>query len=178
VGGRRVINILNNNSTAMDLLSALANLSFIIYIPFVLIELRQANKAERNEEQRRSQERKNAIYTQLIERYVAWQRLCLEYIDLDIADYPEENPRPLTPVQAKQEQLALGILIELFEEAFLAYLDAPPEMRSYQWRGWELYIDDYCAKPNFRKVWNLSRPNMDLRFSEFMEEKIQAKSAA
>jgi hypothetical protein len=173
-----VINILNNNSGAMDLLSALANLSFIIYIPFVLIELRQANKAERNEEQRRAQERKNALYTQLIERYVAWQRLCLEYIDLDIADYPDEHPRTLTPVQAKQEQIALGILVELFEEAFLAYLDAPPELRANQWRGWELYIEDYCAKPNFRKVWTLSRPNMDVRFSAFLESKIRAQPAA
>jgi hypothetical protein len=173
-----VINILNNNSGAMDLLSALANLSFIIYIPFVLIELRQANKSERNEEERRQAERKSEIYSRLIERYVEWQKLCLQYIELDIADYPDENPQQLSPMQAKQEQLALGILIELFEEAFLAYLDAPPEMRGYQWRGWDLYIDDYCAKANFRKVWNLSRPNMDVRFSEFMEAKIQARSAA
>jgi len=161
----------------MNVLSALANLSFIIYIPFVLLELRQSNKSERNEQKRQSEVKKTEIYNQLIQGYVDWQKLCLEYIDLDIADYPDEKPKDLTPIQAKQEQIALGILIELFEEAFLAYLDAPPELRQYQWHGWELYIDDYCLKTNFRNVWNLSRPNMDVRFSEFMEAKMQREPA-
>lgn len=171
-----MINILNNNSDVMGILSALANLSFIVYIPFVLLELRQANKAERNVQQRQSDERKNEIYNRLIQGYIDWQKLCLEYIDLDIADYAEDQPRQLNPLQAKQEQLTLGILIELFEEAFLAYLDAPAELRTYQWHGWELYIDDYCTKPNFRRVWNLSRPNMDVRFNEFLEAKIQSQA--
>jgi hypothetical protein len=173
-----MINILNNNRDAMGILSALANLSFIIYIPFVLLELRQANKAEQNTRKRQSDDRKNEIYNRLIQGYIDWQKLCLEYVDLDIADYSDELPKTLTPIQAKQEQLALGILIELFEEAFLAYLDAPPDLRRYQWRGWELYIEDYCAKENFRKVWNLSRPNMDVRFSEFLEAKMRPRPAA
>jgi hypothetical protein len=171
-----MLGILGSDSPFMDLLSALADLSFIIYIPFVLLELRQSNKSERNEQRRQAEEKKTEIYNQLIQGYVDWQKLCLEYIDLDIADYPDETPKELTPVQAKQEQLALGILIELFEEAFLAYLDAPSDLRTYQWHGWELYIDDYCLKANFRKVWNLSRPNMDVRFSDFMEGKIQRQT--
>jgi hypothetical protein len=168
-----LIGLPNSGTPWLNLLSALANLSFIIYIPIVIFELRQASRAGLREQEREAEARKNEIYAQLIQGYIDWQKLCLQYVDLDIADYADETPRSLTPLEAKQEQLALGILIELFEQAFLAFLDAPPVLRANQWRGWEIYIEDYCQRDNFRRVWKVSRPSMDLRFSEFMEQKIQ-----
>ncbi len=63
--------------------------------------------------------------------------------------------------------------MELFEQAFLAYLDAPNDLRANEWKGWDLYIEDYCRKPNFQKAWAISRPTMDLRFVEFMNGKIE-----
>jgi hypothetical protein len=162
-----------STGTWIDWLTALADLSFIIYIPLVLFELRQSYRAGLRERERELAARKDEIYNRLIERYVDWQKLCLQYIDLDIADYAGEPARDLTPREAKEEQLALGILVELFEQAFLAYLDAPNDLRANEWKGWELYIEDYCRKPNFQKVWAVSRPTMDLRFVEFMNAKIE-----
>jgi hypothetical protein len=165
---------LNGNSTAMNVLAALADLSFIVYIPAVLLELRQANRAELRGQRREREARKNEIYTQLIQSYIDWQKLCLDHLDLDIAGDPDEGPSELSPPQIKRERIALEILIQIFEQAFLAYLDAPEELRTFQWKGWELYIDDYCRKANFRQAWQLSGPNMDQRFASFMDAKMLA----
>lgn len=161
-----------------DVLAALANLSFIVYIPIVVFELRQSYRAAIEERQRQIAARKDEIYNRLTQSYVDWQKLCLQYIDLDIADYADEPVRDLSPREAKEEYLALGILVELFEQAFLAYLDAPNDLRANEWKGWELYIEDYCRRANFQRVWAQSRPTMDLRFTEFMNAKIREVTPA
>lgn len=159
-------------------LNIAATISFIVYIPALFLEQRRAHRSDQKEREKETAERTRAVYDQLVESYMDWQKLCLEYIDLDIADTPDPSSAPpLSPARKKQEQIAFSLLLAIFERVYLAFLDAPEELKKLQWGGWERYMDEYCARPNFRAAWIPGTTNLDLRFEAFMNAKIQQAAA-
>ena len=61
------------------------------------------------------------IYDELNNRFFEYQKIALQYYDLDILDVPNNDPSLGFDKKRKQEMVAYSILFSLFERAFLMF---------------------------------------------------------
>ena len=123
-------------------------------------------------------DREYGTYNALDEKYLSYQKMCMENPALDIFDVPDAAPAALTPAQAKQEVVAFTMLFSIFERAFLMFQDQSTEIKRNQWAGWESYIQSFCARANFRAAWVASGATFDARFQAYMQQLMTASLAA
>jgi hypothetical protein len=125
----------------------------LIGIPAGLFQYIHITQSERRE-------RREKLYGDLNERFIEYQRLCLQYPRLDVADYPRAAPEALTPTEEHQEKIMMVILFNLFESAYLLYKDGDRKSYKTQWPGWDGYIRFYMSRPNFLSAWQAGMPTM------------------
>ena len=135
-------------------------LSYLVVILGIPVAVSQYIRAIRKEQR----DREGATYDAVDDKYIEFQRLCLEYPRLDVWDLPNSSPLELSKEEKKQELIAFTLLLSIFERGFLMKSD----MSSEQWTGWHEYIKDYSKRPNFRHAWKESGGTFDSRFEEFM----------
>ncbi|PCJ32914.1 MAG: hypothetical protein COA90_01380 [Gammaproteobacteria bacterium] len=109
-------------------------------------------------------EREYGTYDALDDKYIEIQQLCLEHPSLDVFDSPFVNPPALTEEQKKQEEAILLIRISIFERAFLMYQRTRSQAKKDQWEGWEIEINEWLARDNFKAVWAEHSPYFDKSF--------------
>ena len=157
----------------LNFLNVLAEVAIILGIPLGLYELNRSSRKEQKD-------REEAVYHALDEKYMSFQRLCLEYPYLDIFDIPDSTPPVLTEKQKKEELIVFTLLFSIFERAYVMYMKTNSKVLRGQWYGWEEYIYDYCKRENFRTAWKISGETFDPRFQldfvHFWEERIEATS--
>jgi hypothetical protein len=142
-----------------DVLNILSALSIIIGIPVALFQYLRTTRLERKAEVQRRQDEREKLYDALDQRFVEYQKLCLQYPYLDVADHPHDNPIVLDQLQRNQERILIVILFTLFESAYLLlFLEGDEEVRKKQWLGWDRYIRFYMARPNFYASWKEGFP--------------------
>lgn len=141
------------------MLEILASLSTALGIPLAIVLFYREKKKERRELE-------FAVYDAPHREYLEYLRLCLEYPELDAAeDSLKEIP---TPLERKTTTL-FTILISMLERAFLLY---GVHRIEEQWRGWDAYIDDWCAQERFRQAWRRLGGQFDERFVEYVNTKL------
>lgn len=138
--------------------------SFCVVILGVPAAVFQYVKAKRREQK----DREYGTYDELDNKYVDYQRVCLEHPRLDVWDIPDPEPKELSPEEVKQEQQLFTILFAIFERAFLMYSDMSTELRRTQWTGWDQYIQSFCERANFCDAWKKSGSTFDLKFEQYM----------
>jgi len=111
-------------------------------------------------------EREYGTFDTLDEKYIEIQQLCLEHPELDVFDTPYENPKDLTEEQKKQEEAILLIRISIFERAFLMYQRTTSKSKKSQWDGWELEINEWFTRDNFKATWGEHGSYFDKAFFE------------
>jgi hypothetical protein len=79
--------------------------------PIALIEFLKARKADRLANEYK-------IYDELDNRFFEYQKLALQYYDLDVLDVPNNDPSLAFDKKRKQEMVAYATLFSLFERAF------------------------------------------------------------
>ena len=127
-----------------------------------------------NAKKREQHQREEGTIQSLDEKYLNYLKLCLQYPHLDVFDYPQTSPRPLTDLEKKQELILFTILVSLFEMAFLMYRGHAENVREKQWEGWVQYIEDFGKRANFREAWKNNLCKMfDTDFQQFIESKFQ-----
>jgi len=109
-------------------------------------------------------EREYGTFDTLDEKYIEIQQLCLEHPELDIFDTPYDSPRQLTEEQKKQEEAILLIRISIFERAFLMYQQTTSQSKKDQWAGWEVEIEEWFSRENFKATWSEHGPYFDKSF--------------
>jgi hypothetical protein len=144
-----------------DFAEFLSYVAFSLGIPAALFEYARQARSERRE-------RELAIYDSLDEGFIEFQKLCLEYPYLDIADIPDERPQELDELQQKQEYTALLILFSLFERAYVMEIDNPTKVTMAQWIGWDRVIRAYFQRKNVIAAWQRVGEWFDPRFMEYM----------
>jgi hypothetical protein len=112
-------------------------------------------------------EREYGTFDALDEKYIEIQTLCLEHPELDVFDSPFTNPKQLSEQQQKQEEAILLIRISIFERAYLMYQRTTSASMNDQWAGWELEINEWFERDNFRAVWKEHAPYFDKSFYEY-----------
>ncbi len=111
-------------------------------------------------------------YDELDNRFFEYQKLALEYYDLDILDVPNNDPSLAFDKKRKQEMVAYSILFSLFERAYLMFSSQADLFRERQWSGWKRFLDDFIRRENVRTAWELSKGTYDTDFQIFMDQKI------
>jgi hypothetical protein len=119
------------------------------------------------------QQREDGTYQSLDEKYLEYQKLCLQHPELDVFDYPHTNARELTNLEKKQELIMFTILVSLFERAFIMYRDHTESVRKKQWSGWETYIEEFGKRPNFREAWKTIGEMFDTDFQQYVQSKFK-----
>ena len=157
--------------TVKDVAQILYYVTLSIAGPLELIEYLKARKVDRLANEYK-------IYDELDNRFFEYQKLALEYYDLDILDVPNDDPSLSFDKKRKQEMVAYAILFSLFERAFLMFSHQAISFQNRQWLGWKHFLDDFIRRENVRIAWNLSKGTYDTEFQKFMDDKIAALKPA
>src|ERR1700691_4772939 len=133
--------------------------------PLAVITYIKVKKTERLEKEYQT-------YDELDNRFFEYQKLALEYYDLDILDVPNNDPSLAFDKKRKQEMVAHAILFSLFERAYLMFSNQADTFRQRQWSGWKRFLKDFLRRENVRIAWELSKATYDTDFQLFMDRKI------
>jgi hypothetical protein len=133
--------------------------------PLAIIAYLKVKKTERLEKEYQT-------YDELDNRFFEYQKLALEYYDLDILDVPNNDPSLAFDKKRKQEMVAYSILFSLFERAYLMFSSQADMFRLRQWSGWKHFLNDFLRRENVRAAWELSKTTYDTDFQSFMDRKI------
>ena len=160
--------------TLRDLAQIIFYLSLSVSGPLGVYQYLKARLMER-----RAQEYK--VYNELDNRLFEYQKLALQYADLDILDLPclnlldmpNREGLPQLDKKRKQELIAHAMLFSLFERAYLMFNSQTTLFKDKQWSGWKLFLDELLHRENVQSAWQLSKHTYDTDFQAFMEGKIQ-----
>jgi hypothetical protein len=133
--------------------------------PLAVIAYIKVKKTERLEKEYQT-------YDELDNRFFEYQKLALQYYDLDILDVPNNDPSLAFDKKRKQEMVAYAILFSLFERAYLMFSNQADVFRQRQWSGWKHFLNDFLRRENVRTAWELSKNTYDTGFQSFMDRKI------
>src|SRR4051795_10010083 len=111
--------------------------------PLAVIAYLKAKKTERIEKEYNT-------YHELDNRLFEYQKLALEYYDLDILDVPNNDPSLSFDKKRKQEMVAYSILFSLFERAYLMFNNQGEAFQKRQWSGWKHFLNDFIRRENVR----------------------------
>lgn len=172
-------------ATITTIATTIASIATPLTLLIGFAQIRQAEKTQAEERNIRIKQEKAALeaaeerkraeaYDALDEKYIDFQRLCLQYPYLDIFDIRDTTSLPIdegqVKIAAKQELIAFTLLFSIFERAYVMYQDTDEKTRTRQWAGWEEYIRMYCERPNFRAAWEISGQTFDTNFQDYMQK--------
>jgi hypothetical protein len=159
----------------MDNVKEIAQIIYYIALsiagPLAVIEYLKSKKSDRLEKEYKT-------YDELDNRFFDYQKLALEYYDLDILDIPNNDPSLAFDKKRKQEMVAHAILFSLFQRAYLMFRNQAELFKNKQWSGWTLFLHTFIQRENVRAAWQLSKTTYDTEFQAFMDAKIAAIAPA
>jgi hypothetical protein len=152
--------------TAKDIAQIIFYVSLSISGPLAVFEYLKAKSKER-------QAHEHKIYDELDNRFFEYQKLALQYYDLDILDLPNVGASVKLDKKRKQEMVAYAMLFSLFERAFLMFHFQTNSFRLKQWSGWKYFLNDIIRRESVRTSWQLTKETYDTDFQRFMDGKIE-----
>lgn len=162
------------NHQIIEYLDVVDKLIIILGLPLAFIQYLKTTKKEKRD-------REYGTYNALDEKYLEFQKLCLDHPYLNIFDIPDANPGKLDAKQKKEELILFTMLFSIFERAYLLYSDQYSEIKKKQWLGWDEYIRSFCERDNFLDAWTISGNTFDTEFEAYMlniiEEVTEMKNA-
>lgn len=112
--------------------------AIIVYL-FERRKLRQAGEEE--------------IYQRLSDEYITFLKLVLDNADLQLLRKRPGPAEDLTEEQAERKQAIFGILVSIFESAYiLVYEEKMNKQTRRLWSSWEDYMTEWCRRPDFRSA--------------------------
>ena len=155
----------------MDTVKDVAQIIYYIALsvagPLALLEFVKARRRDRLANEYKT-------YDELDNRFFEYQKIALQYYDLDILDVPNSDPSLAFDKKRKQEMVAYAILFSLFERAYLMFVHQAEAFQLRQWSGWKHFLNDFIRRESVRAAWRLSKATYDTDFQRFMDEKIVA----
>ncbi len=115
----------------------------VIGLPLAILLFLHEQRKERNNEE-------EEIHQQISDSYTDFLKLVLEHADLGLMSR-EAAPLPLSAEQQERRRVLFGLLVSLFERAYvLAYEDAMNERQRRRWAAWEDWMREWCQREEFR----------------------------
>jgi hypothetical protein len=136
------------------------------------------------EQRKERQNEEEEIYQRLSDEYNDFLKLVIGNADLQLLNR-EGTRTALTPEQEERKYAIFGILVALFERAYiLVYEENMDKQRRRLWRSWEDYMREWCKRRDFcvalpellvgedpdfvRQIQQLAQTNESLRSSEVL----------
>jgi hypothetical protein len=100
----------------LDYLDAASKIIVILGLPLAYFQYKRTKRKEKRD-------REYGTYNALDEKYLEFQKLCLEHPYLNIFDIPDKAPEELNEKHEKEELILFTMLFSIFERAYLLYSD-------------------------------------------------------
>lgn len=130
-------------SGALEWLEFLSYLVTVFGLPLAIgVFVYEQRKERRSDEEE--------LYQQLSDEYMDFLRLALDNADLKL--FRQQPSRAaLTDEQQERKSILFGILISLFERAYLlVYEERMAREQRRLWQSWEDYMREWCRRQDFR----------------------------
>lgn len=102
-----------------------------------------------HEQRRERHNEEEEIYQQLSDDYQDFLKLALDHADLKL--FSKQRPLALDEEQQERRDILFGILVSLFERAYLlVYEPDMPRQTRRLWQSWEDYMREWCRHRDFR----------------------------
>ena len=130
----------------MTLLETMELASYIVTVvglPLgITVYIVEQRKERRNEDEE--------IYQELSDEYMDFLRLALQHADLKLFR-EHSGGEPLNEEQLERKNILFGILVSLFERAYLlVYEEKMSRQARRLWQSWEDYMREWCRRDDFR----------------------------
>jgi len=154
----------------MTLLEKMEFLSYVVTVvglPFaIVVFLLEQRKERRNEEEE--------IYQRLSDEYREFLKLVLDNSDLQLLRR-EGTRQDLTEEQKERRNAIFGILVSLFERAYLlVYEDKMGKHTRRMWQSWEDYISEWVRRADFRDALPGHLEGEDEEFTRYLRRLMEA----
>jgi len=139
-------------------------------LPFAIIVFILEQRKERDNEE-------EEIYQRLSDEYREFLKLVLDNADLQLLR--REGVRQELTEEQKERRLAIfGILISLFERAYLlVYEDDMDKKARRLWRSWEDYMIEWVRRVEFREALPGLLEGEDEEFTQYIRQLAERKLA-
>lgn len=156
----------------MDMLQTWELLSYIVTViglPFAIgIFIYEQRKERQNEEEE--------IFQRLSDEYREFLKLVLDNSDLQLLRH-ETTGQTLTPEQKERRFAIFGILISLFERAYLlVYEDNMDKKARRLWQSWEDYMREWIRREDFHASLPQLLEGEDLEFTEYIRKLAESET--
>ena len=133
----------------------------VVGLPFAIAEFLRQQRKERLAEEEELHQRLNAAYTDFL-------KLVLDNADLQMLRR-RSGTAQLSPEQEERRQALFGILIAIFEQAYvLVYEERMSRQRQRLWQVWADYMQEWCRRDDFRTALPMLLHGEDPEFAAYM----------
>jgi hypothetical protein len=150
----------------MTLLETFEFLSYVVTVvglPFAIVVFILEQRKERDNEE-------EEIYQRLSDEYREFLKLVLDNSDLQLLRR-EGVQKELTEEQKERRLAIFGILISLFERAYLlVYEDDMDKKARRLWRSWEDYMIEWVRRVEFRDALPNLLEGEDEEFTDYIRQ--------
>lgn len=150
----------------MTLLETFEFLSYIVTViglPFAIIVFILEQRKERDSEE-------EEIYQRLSDEYREFLKLVLDNADLHLLRR-EGIGQPLTEEQKERRLAIFGILISLFERAYLLVYEEDMDKKARRlWQSWEDYMREWINRAEFRDALPSLLEGEDEEFTQYIRQ--------
>lgn len=136
----------------------------VIGLPFAIaVFIYEQRKERRNEEEE--------LHQDLADDYTDFLKLVLENADLQLLRRGgNSSGSELTPEQKERKFAIFGILVSLFERAYImVYEDVMDKQTRRLWLSWEDYMREWCRRRDFRDALGELLRGEDEEFRVYIE---------
>jgi hypothetical protein len=146
---------------ALETWERLSYMVTVFGLPFAIAVFLWQQRKERLAEEEELHQRLNAAYTDFLK------------LVLDNADLQMLRRRPgstqLTPEQEERRFALFGILIAIFEQAYvLVYEERMNRQRQRLWQVWADYMQEWCRRDDFRSALSELLRGEDPEFAAYL----------
>src|SRR5688572_22459022 len=157
----------------MDMRETWELLSYVVTViglPFaLLVFIYEQRKERRNEDEE--------IFQRLSDEYREFLKLVLDNADLQLLRRGGAPP-VLTPEQQERRFVIFGILISLFERAYLLVYEHDLDKQARRlWRSWEDYMREWVRRADFRAALPELLQGEDEEFTDYIKQLAAAEAA-
>ncbi len=134
----------------------------VIGLPFAIIVFLLDQRKERQNE-------REEIFQRLSDEYREFLKLVLDNADLHLLRR-DGLRQDLTPEQTERRLAVFGILISLFERAYLLVYEQDMDKQTQRlWKSWEDYIREWIRRPDFREALPELLEGEDEEFTDYVK---------
>ncbi len=158
----------------MSLHEILEMLSYIVTIVALPLAIFTFVLEQRKERQNEEEE----IYQRLSDEYREFLKLVLDNADLHLLRR-EGSREELTGEQQERRQAIFGILISLFERAYLLVYEPKMDKQTRRmWQSWEDYMREWVRRTDFRDALPMLLEGEDEEFTHYISELVSEEEKA